>query len=189
MPETTDRKLEEITEIRLLDYFWILFRNKWSVLLIFFLCVMAAFLITDATPKVYQSETTLRMLDGQPTSSLISGLPLSGILKGTSLGTYVTLLQSRDLIIAPTVQQLIDEGLLEPRPIHRGKTIQWLTKLLNIELDLSVTEQGELSDTEWRDFFIKTLIDEKLKVEESQDGNMISFTVNAAETRGRAAIV
>ncbi len=177
MPETTDRKLEEITEIRLLDYFWILFRNKWSVLLIFFLCVMAAFLITDATPKVYQSETTLRMLDGQPTSSLISGLPLSGILKGTSLGTYVTLLQSRDLIIAPTVQQLIDEGLLEPRPIHRGKTIQWLTKLLNIELDLSVTEQGELSDTEWRDFFIKTLIDEKLKVEESQDGNMISFTV------------
>ena len=177
MSETTDRKLEEITEIRLLDYFWILFRNKWSVLLIFFLCVMAAFLITDATPKVYQSETTLRILDGQAPSSLISGLPLSGILKGTSLGTYVTLLQSRDLIIAPTVQQLIDEGLLEPRPIHRGKTIQWLTKLLNIELDSSVTEQGELSDTEWRDFFIKTLIDEKLKVEESQDGNMISFTV------------
>ena len=177
MSETTDRKLEEITEIRLLDYFWILFRNKWSVLLIFFLCVMAAFLITDATPKVYQSETTLRILDGQAPSSLISGLPLSGILKGTSLGTYVTLLQSRDLIIAPTVQQLIDEGLLEPRPIHRGKTIQWLTKLLNIELDSSVTEQGELSDTEWRDFFIKTLIDEKLKVEESQDGNMITLTV------------
>jgi capsular exopolysaccharide synthesis family protein len=177
MPETTDRKLEEITEIRLLDYFWILFRNKWSVLLIFFLCVLAAFLITDATPKVYQSETTLRILDGQPPTSLISGLPLSGILKGTSLGTYVTLLQSRDLIIAPTVQQLIDEGLLEPRPIHRGKTIQWLTKLLNIELDSSVTEQGELSDTEWRDFFIKTLIDEKLKVEESQDGNMITLTV------------
>ena len=177
MSETTDRKLEEITEIRLLDYFWILFRNKWSVLLIFFLCVLAAFLITDATPKVYQSETTLRILDGQAPSSLISGLPLSGILKGTSLGTYVTLLQSRDLIIAPTVQQLIDEGLLEPRPIHRGKTIQWLTKLLNIELDSSVTEQGELSDEEWADYFIKTLIDEKLKVEESQDGNMISFTV------------
>ncbi len=177
MSETTDRKLEEITEIRLLDYFWILFRNKWSVLLIFFLCVLAAFLITDATPKVYQSETTLRILDGQPTSSLISGLPLSGILKGTSLGTYVTLLQSRDLIIAPTVQQLIDEGLLEPRPIHRGKTIQWLTKLLNIELDSTVTEQGELTDEEWPDYFIKTLIDEKLKVEESQDGNMISLTV------------
>ena len=177
MSETTDRKLEEITEIRLLDYFWILFRNKWSVLLIFFLCVLAAFLITDATPKVYQSETTLRILDGQAPSSLISGLPLSGILKGTSLGTYVTLLQSRDLIIAPTVQQLIDEGLLEPRPIHRGKTIQWLTKLLNIELDSTVTEQGELTDEEWADYFIKTLIDEKLKVEESQDGNMISFTV------------
>ena len=177
MSETTDRKLEEITEIRLLDYFWILFRNKWSVLLIFFLCVLAAFLITDATPKVYQSETTLRILDGQAPSSLISGFPLSGILKGTSLGTYVTLLQSRDLIIAPTVQQLIDEGLLEPRPIHRGKTIQWLTKLLNIELDSTVTEQGELTDEEWADYFIKTLIDEKLKVEESQDGNMISFTV------------
>ena len=177
MSETTDRKLEEITEIRLLDYFWILFRNKWSVFLIFFLCVMAAFLITDATPKVYQSETTLRILDGQAPSSLISGFPLSGILKGTSLGTYVTLLQSRDLIIAPTVQQLIDEGLLEPRPIHRGKTIQWLTKLLNIELDSTVTEQGELTDEEWADYFIKTLIDEKLKVEESQDGNMISFTV------------
>lgn len=181
MPETTDRQLEEITEIRLSDYFWILFRNKWSVLIIFLLCVFGAFLVTDFTPPVYQSETTLRILDGQPTSSLISGFPLSGILKGPSLETYATLIQSRDLVISPTVNQLIDEGLLKPRTIHRGDTVKWLANLLNIEIDSTVTEQGELTDTEWKDYFVKTLIDEQLKVEESPDGNMITLTVKQQE--------
>lgn len=177
MPETTDRQLEQITEIRLLDYFWILFRNKWSVLAIFLICVLGAFLVTDFTPPVYQSETTIRILDGQPATSLLSQFPLSGFLKDTSLGTYATLIQSRDLVIAPTVNQLIDEELLKPQPIHRGDTVKWLAGLLNIELDSSVTEQGELTDTEWRDYFVKTLIDEQLKVEESPDGNMITLTV------------
>ncbi|RKU17936.1 hypothetical protein C6501_03425 [Candidatus Poribacteria bacterium] len=177
MPETTDRQLEQITEIRLLDYFWILFRNKWSVLAIFLICVLGAFLVTDFTPPVYQSETTLRILDGQPATSLLSQFPLSGFLKDTSLGTYATLIQSRDLVIAPTVTQLIDEELLKPQPIHRGDTVKWLAGLLNIELDPSVTEQGELTDSEWRDYFVKTLIDEQLKVEESPDGNVITLTV------------
>jgi capsular exopolysaccharide synthesis family protein len=177
MPETTDKQLEQITEIRLLDYFWILFRNKWSVLTIFILCVFGAFVVTDFTPPVYQSETTLRILDDQSASSLLSQFPLSGFLKGASLGTYATLMQSRDLVIAPTVSQLIDEELLKPQPIHRGDTVKWLANFLNIELDSTATEQGELTDTEWKDFFTKTLIDEKLKVEESQDGNVITLTV------------
>ncbi len=177
MPETTDRQLEQITEIRLSDYFWILFRNKWSVLTIFLLCVFGAFLVTDFTPPVYQSETTLRILDDQSASSLLSQFPLSGFLKGASLGTYATLMQSRDLVIAPTVSQLIDEELLKPQPIHRGDTVRWLANFLNIELDSTITEQGELTDTEWKDYFIKTLIDEKLKVEEAQDGNVITLTV------------
>lgn len=177
MSETTSKQLEEITEIRLLDYFWILFRNKWSVLAIFLICVLGAFLVTDFTPPVYQSETTIRILDGQPATSLLSQFPLSGFLKDTSLGTYATLIQSRDLVIAPTVNQLIDEELLKPQPIHRGDTVKWLAGLLNIELDSSVTEQGELTDTEWRDYFVKTLIDEQLKVEESPDGNVITLTV------------
>ena len=177
MPDTTDRQLEQITEIRLSDYFWILFRNKWSVLTIFLLCVFGAFLVTDFTSPVYQSETTLRILDDQSASSLLSQFPLSGFLKGASLGTYATLMQSRDLVIAPTVSQLIDEELLKPQPIHRGDTVKWLANLLNIELDPTVTEQGELTDIEWKDYFIKTLIDENLKVEESQDGNVITLTV------------
>ncbi len=177
MSETNDRQLEEITEIRLLDYFWILFRNKWSVLLIFFVCVIAAFIITDSTPPVYQSETTLRILDGQSPSSLISQFPLSGLLKGPSLGTYASLLQSRDLVIAPTVNQLIDDEEIKPLPIHRGRTVKSFANLLKIKLDMSLTEQGELTDDEWRDFFIKTLIDEKMKVDESQDGNLITLSV------------
>ena len=81
MPETTDRHLEEVREIRLSDYFWILFRNKWSVILIFLLSVFAAFLITDLTPPVFQSETTIRVLDGQSASSLLSQLPISGLIR------------------------------------------------------------------------------------------------------------
>lgn len=177
MLNTTDKQLEQITEIRLLDYFWILFRNKWSVLIIFLLCVFGTFLVTDFTPPVFQSETTLRILDGQAPSSLVSQFPLTGLLKGPSLGTYATLLQSRDLVIAPTVNQLIDEGLLKPRTIHRGDTVKSLANLLNIELDSSVTEQGELTDTEWKDYFVKMLIDEQLRVEESPDGNVITLTV------------
>ena len=177
MPETADRHLEEVREIRLSDYFWILFRNKWSVLLIFLLSVFGAFLITDLTPPVYQSETTLRSLDGQPTSSLLSQLPISGLLGSTSLGTYAAQIQSRDLVIAPAVRQLREERLLDPLPVHRGRVVVWVANLLNIELDQDATEQGDLTLTEWEDFFVKTLIDEQLKVEETPDGSVITVTV------------
>ena len=177
MPETTNRHLEEIREIRLSDYFWILFRNKWSVLLIFLLSVFGAFLVTDFTAPVYQSETVLRMVDSQPPATLLSQLPISGLLKGGSLGAYAAQLQSRDFVVAPAVRQLREEGLLEPLPVYRGRTLVWLANLLNIELDPNATEQGDLTITEWEDFFIKTLIDEQLKVEEVLDRNTISVTV------------
>ena len=177
MPETADRHLEEVREIRLSDYFWILFRNKWSVLLIFLLSVFAAFLVTDLTPPVFQSETTIRVLDGQSASSLLSQLPISGLIGGTSVSAFAAQLQSRDLVITPAVRQLRDERLLDPLPIHRGRFVLWLANVLNIELDQDATEQGELTDTEWEDFFIKTLIDEQLKVEESPDGKVITVTV------------
>ena len=177
MSETADRHFEEVKEIRLSDYFWILFRHKWSVLLIFFLSVFVAFLITDLTPPIYQSETTLRVLDGQPTSSLLTQLPLSGLLGGTSLGAYAAQIQSRDLVIAPAIRQLREEGLLDPLPVHRGRVVVWLADLLNITLDSDATEQGELTLTEWEDFFVKTLIDEELKVEETPDGSVITVTV------------
>ena len=177
MPETADRHLEEVREIRLSDYFWILFRNKWSVILIFLLSVFGAFLITDLTPPVYQSETTLRTLDGQPTPSLLSQLPISGLLGSTSLGAYAAQIQSRDLVIAPAVRELREEGLLDPLPVHRGHVVVWLADLLNIELDPDATEQGDLTLTEWEDSFVKTLIDEQLKVEETPDGSVITVTV------------
>lgn len=182
MPETADRQLEEIREIRLSDYFWILFRNKWSVLLIFLLSVFAAFLITDLTPPVFQSETTLRVLDNQSASSLLSQLPISGLLGGTSVSAFAAQLQSRDLVITPAVRQLRDDGLLDPLPVHRGRTVVWLADVLNIELDQGATEQGELTDEEWQDFFVKTLIDEQLKVEESPDGKVITVTVQQRDS-------
>ena len=177
MPETADRHLEEVREIRLSDYFWILFRNKWSVLLIFVLSIFAAFLITDLTPPVFQSETTIRVLDGQAASSLLSQLPISGLIGGTSVSAFAAQLQSRDLVITPAVRQLRDEALLDPLPVHRGRFVRWLANVLDIELDQEATEQGELTDTEWEDSFIKTLIDEQLKVEESPDGKVITVTV------------
>ena len=177
MQENNDKQLEEITEIRLLDYFWILWRNKWSVIAIFLLCVMAAFLVTDFTPPVYQSETTVRILDEQGHSSILSGLPLTGILKGPSLGTYATLIQSRDLVITPAVDQLIASEELKPLPVHRGRAVRWFANLFNMKLDTALTEQGDLTDEEWRDYFVKTLIDEKMTVEESQDGNVITLKV------------
>ncbi len=176
MSETTDKQLEEITEIRLSNYFWILFRNKWSVLFIFLFTVFAAFVVTDLTAPVYKSETTLRLLDNQQATSLLSQLPLSGFLGGKSGGVYAALLQSRDTIITPAVQQLRAEGILEPEPIHRGQLLPWLANRLNVKLT-DTTEQGELTPQEWEDFFIKTLIDEQLKVEESPDGNVITITL------------
>ncbi|MCG9129664.1 AAA family ATPase [Candidatus Poribacteria bacterium] len=174
----SDRQIEEITEIRILDYFWILYRNKWGVIAIFIFCVIAAFIVTDLTPPVYQSETTIRILESQTPSSLLSGLTLTGLLKGPSLGTYSMLLQSRDLIIAPTVNELIAEGLIEPQPVYNGKWLKPLGGLVNNNLDSSKTEQGDLTDEEWRDLYVKTLIDEKIKIDESQDGNVITLTVN-----------
>ena len=100
-----------------------------------------------------------------------------GLLGGTSVSAFAAQLQSRDLVITPAVRQLRDEGLLDPLPVHRGRFVLWLANVLNIELDQEATEQGELTDTEWEDSFIKTLIDEQLKVEESPDGKVITVTV------------
>ncbi len=177
MSETTHKHFEEIREIRLSDYFWILFRHKWSVLFIFLLSVFVAFLITDLTAPIYQSETTLRTLDGQPTPSLLSQLPISGLLGSTSLGAYAAQIQSRDFVIAPAVRELRAEGLLDPLLVHRGRIVVWLADLLNIKLDPDATEQGDLTLMEWEDFFVKTLIDEQLKVEETPDGSVITVTV------------
>ena len=182
MPETADRHLEEVREIRLSDYFWILFRNKWSVLLIFLLAVFAAFLITDLMPPVFQSETTIRVLDGQTASSLFSQIPISGLFGGTSVSAFAAQLQSRDLVITPAVRQLRDEGLLDPLPVHRGWSVVWLADVLGIELDQDATEQGELTDIEWEDAFIKMLIDEQLKVGESPDGKVITITVQQRDS-------
>ncbi len=177
MPEKDDKQLEQITEIKITDYFWILYRNKWSVIAICFFCIVGAYLVTDFTQPTYQSETTIRILQGQPTSSLLSQLPLSGIFSNTSLSTYATILQSRDLVIAPTVHQLRAEGLLEPLPAYRSKTANWLANLFNIEVDDTATEQGDLTIDEWEDFFIKTLIEEDMKIEESTDGNVITLKI------------
>ncbi len=177
MPETADRHYEEVREIRLSDYFWMLFRNKWSVLLIFLFSVFAAFLITDLTPPTYQSETTIRVLDGQSASSLLSQLPIPGLFGGTSVSAFAAQLQSRDLVITPAVRQLRDEGLLDPLPVHRGRFLVWFADVFGVKLDQNATEQGELTPTEWEDAFIKTLIDEQLQVEESPDGKVITVTV------------
>ena len=177
MNEQTDTKLEQITEIRLLDYFWILFRNKWSVITIFLVCIIGAYIITDLTPPVYQSETTLRILDGQSPSSILSVLPLPGILRRPSSGTYATLIQSRDLIITPAVRDLRSKRLLEPLPVYRGKIVRWFANLFNVELDPTLTEQGDMTITEWEESYIKTLIDEKIKVEENQDANVLTLSV------------
>lgn len=177
MNEQTDTKLEQITEIRLLDYFWILYRNKWSVIAICLLCIIGAFVVTDFTPPVYQSETTLRILDGQGASSILSGLPIPGILRGPSSGTYATLIQSRDLVITPAVLELRSQGLLEPLPVFRGKLVRWAANLFDVELDPTLTEQGELTITEWEEAYIKTLIDEKIKVDENQDANVLTLSV------------
>ena len=182
MPETADRHYDEVREIRLSDYFWMLFRDKWSVLLIFLLSVFVAFLITDFTPPVYQSETTIRVLDGQSASSLLSQLPIPGLFGGTSVSAFAAQLQSRDLVITPAVRQLRNEGLLEPLPVHRGRVVVWLADTFGIKLDPSATEQGTLTDTEWEDFFIKTLIDEQLKIEESPDGKVITLTVQQQDS-------
>ena len=143
----------------------------------FLLSVFVAFLITDFTPPVYQSETTIRVLDGQSASSLLSQLPIPGLFGGTSVSAFAAQLQSRDLVITPAVRQLRDEGLLDPLPVYRGRLLVWFANTFGIKLDQNATEQGELTVTEWEDFFIKTLIDEQLKIEESPDGKVITVTV------------
>ena len=88
-------------------------------------------------------------------------------------------------MIAPAIRQLREEGLLDPLPVHRGRFVVWLADVLNITLDQDATEQGELTLTEWEDAFVKTLIDEQLKVEETPDGSVITVTV-AQRTSERA---
>ena len=176
MRERTIRSFEESSEIHLSDYFRIILRYKWGFLLIFLSSVFIAFLIADSTTPVYESKTTLRVLESQPTAI---DPQLSALLRGTSSGAYAAQIQSRDYVVAPAIHQLRAEGLLEPMQLHRGQITQWVADTVGVHLvDPTATEQGDLTLQEWEDAFIKTLIDEELKVEETPDGSVITVTVS-----------
>ena len=126
MPQETRK------EIRVEDYFWTVWRSKFSIFIIFFVAIMTAFVKNDVSPPVYEAKNRIWIKEEQDRMPGFEDFLLGSSLgRATRIETLKEILKSRH-IVAQTVEELeLDKN---PLPKHRGKIISGLAGILGIEL-------------------------------------------------------
>jgi len=119
-------------EIRIEDYFWTIWRSKFSIFIIFFVAIMTAFVKNDVSPPVYEAKTKIWIKDEQNKMPLFEDFLIGSSLgRVTRIETLQEIIKSRH-IVTQTVKELdLDEN---PLPKHQGKIISGLARILGIEL-------------------------------------------------------
>lgn len=124
---------ENHKEIRLEDYFWTIWRSKFSIFIIFIVAVLTAFVKNDVSPPVYEAKARIWIKDEQSQipffEDLFAGSGMMG--RATRVETLKEIIRSRN-IVTQTVEELeLDKN---PLPKHRGKIISGLANLFKVEL-------------------------------------------------------
>ena len=163
-------------DIRVEDYIRILFWNKWLIAAIVVVAVLVALLINDLAPPFYRAEGTIWVQEGsQQSLPFLSEMLIPGLGQQTELQTFSEIIMSR-AIVPDAVQKLREAGLLEPLPVHRGKTVTWTAGLLGRQPS-EKTEQGDLSIEEWESLMVRNLLKERLRAEPSRHSDLITISV------------
>ena len=166
----------ETQDIRVEDYIRILFWNKWLIAAIVVVAVLVALLINDLSPPFYRAEGTIWVQEGsQQSLPFLSEMLIPGLGQQTELQTFSEIIMSR-AIVPDAVQKLREAGLLEPLPVHRGKTVTWTAGLLGRQPS-EKTEQGDLSIEEWESLMVRNLLKERLRAEPSRHSDLIAISV------------
>ncbi|MCZ6678821.1 MAG: AAA family ATPase [Candidatus Poribacteria bacterium] len=163
-------------EIRIEDYFWIVFRSKWSVLAILVIAILTALLKNDVSPPYYEATAKIWIQEGgQQALPFLENLLMPGLGRATQLQTFREIILTRT-ILEPALQELKEEGRYDPLPVHRGASIVWIANLLGIQLS-DKTEQADLTIEEWKRETIEALLEDLLTVEPSRDADIITIKV------------
>ena len=166
----------ETQDIRIEDYIRILLRNKWLIAAIVGVAILAALLRNDLSTPFYRAEGTIWVQEGnQQALPLLSDMLAPGLGRQTELQTFSEIITSR-AIVPEAVQKLRAEGRLEPLPVHRGKSVTWVSGLFGRQPS-EKTEQGDLSIEEWENLMVKNLLKNWLKAEPSRRSDLITITV------------
>lgn len=109
---------------------------RWKTLLIVFLVgALGAFVYSRTLPKVYQSTATVFVQQSSSASSLLKSLPINvGGAGGSTSGYLTTVLQS-DALVRRVVRQLNltkDPGMVGREPLNEDQTVELYTKSLSV---------------------------------------------------------
>jgi len=118
-------------EVSLADYIWILWKEKWVVIITFVVAVGTALIISFSQPRQYQVQTALLILP--PLSQEVGGQ-----ISGTVLSpeTYRRLALANDLL-ERTLQQVYPEG--------STLTVETLRERMKVEIEQPTTVSKELA--------------------------------------------
>ncbi|MBI1926805.1 AAA family ATPase [Candidatus Poribacteria bacterium] len=163
-------------EFQLEDYFWIVFRSRWSILAILAAAIWGALLKNDTSTPFYEATAKIWVQEGnQKAMPFMENLLMPGLGRASQLQTFREIILTRT-IVEEAVRELRAEGLFAPLPVHRGKFMVWITNRLGIKPS-NKTEQGDLTVEVWEQEAVKSLLKGGLKVEPSREADIITISV------------
>ena len=145
---------ENLTSVRLEQYFLVLYRSKWSIFFILLLALMTAFIKNDTSQPVYQA--TVKLWVKQQDKGLAGG-GIEDMFMSGMLGRTAELETLCEIIRSPsTLERVIDDlALLDsPIPDHRGRFVAWFSQRLGIDLLNSVPEMSRDSYNTFREAWV-----------------------------------
>ena len=163
------------SEMRIDDYFWIIFRSRWSILAILLVVLITAFVKNDISPPVYQATTKIWIKEQDTQMPIFEDIFSLGLGRMSQMETLRELIKSRNIVEKTEAELQLSE---RPPEEHEGKFIKWISKLLGIKLN-GRTREEFLTPEEHRRKTIENLL-ENLSVEIVRDTNVIQVTVKQA---------
>ncbi|MFQ6042661.1 MAG: GumC family protein, partial [Candidatus Poribacteria bacterium] len=162
-------------EMRVEDYFWIIFRSRWSILAILLVALVTAFIKNDISPPVYEATAKIWIKEQDSQMPVFEDIFSLGLGRMSRMETLRELIKSRNI-----VEQTEAELHLSQRPLekHEGKFVKWISNLLGIKLN-GRTKGELLTPEERRRKTVEKLL-ENLTVEIVRDTNVIKVTVKQA---------
>ena len=167
--------IQSQNEMRAEDYFWIIFRNRWSILAILLIALMTAFIKNDISPPVYEAATKIWIKEQDSQMPIFEDIFSLGFGRMSQVETLRELIKSWNIAEKTEAQLQLSKRSLEK---HEGKFIKWISKLLGINLN-GRTKKEFLTAEERRRKTIEDLL-ENLTVEIIRDTNVIRVSVKQA---------
>ncbi len=163
------------SDIKIEEYFWILFHNRWVILAILLVAVTTAFIKNDISPPVYEATATIWIKEQG------NEMPLFDDLFSFGLGRMTRLETLRELIKTPKiVRQAVEQEVLSKPPLkkHRGEFVTWISGLFGFKIPEQTIYEG-LSEEEKHRKAVDDLL-EALNVEIIRDTDIMKVTVKSS---------